>query len=227
MLTTDPLDAIHLTLEAHGIAAARNAHDVCLAQGDLRFEAAIFDKDQSDTFHRLVLEIYIFSPLLSAQPVIESFAGWGGTRDQALAQAFEKFLRGVFHVLIEGLAGHVCDNMQAEIEYWRRGETAWKVFCGPVVCHSQGEEVTLARSYPTFFEKLEGLFIATASQGGHFVRVFVGSHDREVIGKEVLLDNETWQEGENLLLSQNWQCSEKYQSLRQVIMALPEIERKN
>jgi len=222
MLTNDPLDFIHLKLNAHGIAATRHEQDVRLTNGDLRFEAAIFDKDKRDTSHLLILEIYIFSPRLSVQPVIESFAGWGETRDQAIAQAFEKFLSGVFHVLIEGLAGHVCDYMQADIEYWRRGDAAWKVFCGPLVSYSHGEDVTLTRSYPTFFEKLKDLFIATANQGSHFVRVFVAAYEAELTGGEVLLNNETWQEGENLLRGQDWQCSENYQSLRQVVLALPE-----
>jgi hypothetical protein len=109
------LDLIYDALIAHGMNAIRGQQDVTIQSKHLRFEAEVFDKDHQGPDHRLVLEIYVFSALLNTQPVIESFAGFGDTREQALNQAFAKFLGGVFHVVIEGLADHVCDNMQAEV----------------------------------------------------------------------------------------------------------------
>ncbi|TIT18663.1 MAG: hypothetical protein E5W70_28385 [Mesorhizobium sp.] len=220
MASQEVLDLIHEALIAHGISAIRGQHDVRLELEDLRFEADIFDKEQIDT-HRLVLEIYIFSPLLGTQPVIESFVGMGDTRQEATAQAFGKFLLGVFHVLIEGLAKHVCENMQAEIEFWRRNDASWKVYGGPVITQA-AVQCTLNRAYPAFYAHLEKLFAANVRPGSHFVRIFLASYDGAVIGNEVLLDNETWPEGQELLVGQDWHHGDGYQALRQVILALPE-----
>jgi hypothetical protein len=108
--------------------------------------------------------------LLNVQPVIESFAGFGDTPEQELNQAFEKFLRGVFHVIIEGLADHVCDNMQSEVEIWQRSSASWKiwlnnarwkVYGGPVISQATTELCPLNRGYPAFYAKLEKLFTAS------------------------------------------------------------------
>lgn len=226
MASQEVLDMIHQALIAHGISAIRGQHDVRLELGDLRFEAEIFDKEQRDSTHRLVLEIHVFSPLLDTQPVIESFAGLGGTREEALAQAFGKFLLGVFHVLIEGLAKHVCENMQAEIEFWQRHDARWKVYGGPVISQA-AVECTLNRAYPAFYARLEKLFAANVRSGSHFVRIFLASYGGALVGNEVLLDNQTWPEGQELLVGQSWHHGDGYQALRQVILALPEDKQRH
>ncbi|RVD72594.1 MAG: hypothetical protein EOS58_22055 [Mesorhizobium sp.] len=183
MASDKVLDMIHGALIAHGIDAVRRDQDVLLQSRQLRFEAEVFEAEAG----RLVLEIYIFSPLLDVQPVIESFAGFGDTREQELNQAFEKFLRGVFHVAIEGLADHVCDNMQAEVEVWQQSSPCWKIwqknvrwkiYGGPVISQATTELNSLNRGYPTFYAKLEKLFIASVSPGSHFVRTFFCSLER-------------------------------------------------
>ncbi|MER9757447.1 DUF6348 family protein [Mesorhizobium sp. M0166] len=203
MASQEVLDLIHDALTAHGISAIRGQYDVRLELEDLRFEAEVFDKEQRDTTHRLVLEIYIFSPLLDTQPVIESFVGMGDTRERALDQAFGKFLLGVFHVLIEGFAKHVCENMQAEIEFWQRDDTRWKIYGGPVITQA-AVECTLNRTYPVFYARLEKLFAASVHPGSHFVRIFLASHGGALVGSEVLLDNQTWPEAQELIVGQDW-----------------------
>ncbi|MFD2057326.1 DUF6348 family protein [Mesorhizobium calcicola] len=218
---------IHGALIAHGMDAIRREQDVTLQSRQLRFEAEIFE---TGTSGRLVLEIYIFSPLLDVQPVIESFAGFGDTREEELNQAFEKFLRGVFHVAIEGLADHVCDNMQAEVEIWQqtipswkiwRKNAPWKIYGGPVISQATTELCSLNRGYPAFYAKLEKLFTASASPGSHFVRTFVAGLKGEPISVEVLLDNAVWQEGQDLARNHDWDYGDGYQAIRQVILALP------
>ena len=165
MASDKVLDMIHGALIAHGIDAVRRDQDVVLQAEQLRFEAEVFQTGAG----RLVLEIYIFSPRLDVQPVIESFAGFGDTPEQELNQAFEKFLRGVFHVAIEGLADHVCDNMQAEVGVWQQSSPGWKawqknrrwrIYGGPVISQATTELCSLNRGYPTFYTKLEKLFTA-------------------------------------------------------------------
>ncbi|RWF28789.1 MAG: hypothetical protein EOS65_02265 [Mesorhizobium sp.] len=226
MASDKVLDMIHGALIAHGIDAVRRDQNVLLQSRQLRFEAEVFEAEAG----RLVLEIYIFSPLLDVQPVIESFAGFGDTREQELNQAFEKFLRGVFHVAIEGLADHVCDNMQAEVEVWQQSSPSWKIwqknvrwkiYGGQVISQATTELNSLNRGYPTFYAKLEKLFTASVSPGSHFVRTFFAALKGELICTEVLLDNKVWQEGQDLALSHDWDHGDGYQAVRQVILALP------
>ena len=220
MNTNDVLDAIHFALEAHGIEATRNSHSVCLTGHDLRFEASIEDGKQVGDLHQIILAIHIHSDLLNAEPIYECFAGLAATRHQAVGEAFKKFLDGAFHPVIEAFAGYVGDNMRVGIEHWHRADAAWKVFCGPLLYIAWGE-VTLPDAYPGFFDKLNDLFTATASPGAHFVRVFFGGANGSATS-EVLLNNETWTQGEELLSGHPWPPLEDYQTVRQVIIALPE-----
>ncbi|MER8389774.1 DUF6348 family protein [Mesorhizobium sp. M1329] len=228
MASHEVLDMIHGALIAHGIDAIRREQDVTLQSRQLRFEAEVFETGSNG---RLVLEIYIFSPLLDVQPVIESFAGFGDTREEELNQAFEKFIRGVFHVAIEGLADHVCDDIQAEVEIWQRSSARWniwrnnarwKIYGGPVISQATTELCSLSRGYPAFYAKLEKLFTASVPPGGHFVRTFLAGLNGTLISGEVLLDNAVWQEGQNLAISHDWDYGDGYQAIRQVILALPE-----
>jgi hypothetical protein len=224
------LDMIHGALIAHGMDAVRREQDVTLPSRQLRFEAELFETDPQG---RLVLEIYIFSPLLDVQPVIETFAGSGDTREQELNQAFEKFLRGVFHVAIEGLADHVCDDMQAEVEIWQRSSASWKIwrnnagwkiYSGPVISQSTTGPCSLSRGYPAFYAKLEKLFTASVPPGSHSVRTFLAGLNGKPISAEVLLDNAVWQEGQNLAVSHDWEYGDGYQAIRQFTLALPKGE---
>lgn len=225
------LDMIHGALIAHGMDALRREEDVTLQSKQLRFEAEVFEPDHQGPNRRLVLEIYIYSPLLDVQPVIESFAGFGDTGEQQLNQAFEKFLRGVFHVIIEGLADHICDNMQAEVEIWQRSSARWKIwrnsarwkiYGGPVISQATTELCSLTGGYPVFYAQLEKLFTASVRPGGHFVRTFLAGLNGTLVSAEVLLDNAVWQEGQNLAISHDWHYGDGYQAIRQVILALPE-----
>ncbi|TSE06666.1 hypothetical protein C1D09_020345 [Mesorhizobium intechi] len=226
MASHEVLDMIHGALIAHGIDAVRREQDVAIRSEQLRFDAEVFETG-SDS---VLLEIYIFSPLLDVQPVIESFAGIGETREQQLNQAFEKFLRGVFHVAIEGLADHVCDNMQADVEVWQRSSTSWKIwrndarwkiYGGPVISQATTELCSLTPGYQAFYAKLEKLFTASVPPGSHFVRTFLAGLNGTLIRAEVLLDNAVWQDGQNLAAGHDWDYGDGYQAIRQVILALP------
>lgn len=72
MASDKVLHMIHGALIAHGIDAVRRDRDVMLQSKQLRFEAEVFETSSD----RLVLEIYIFSPLLvfsrSLNPLLAS-----------------------------------------------------------------------------------------------------------------------------------------------------------
>ncbi|WP_353620295.1 DUF6348 family protein [Mesorhizobium sp. C432A] len=58
--------------------------------------------------------------------------------------------------------------------------------------------------------------------GSHFVRTFLAGLKGTLISAEVLLDNAVWHEGQNLAVGHDWDYSDGYQAIRQVILALPE-----
>lgn len=129
-------------------------------------------------------------------------------------------LLGTFHVLIEGLTSHSCQEEQAEIEHWTGTNSAWTVYSGPLLTNHSGDS-TLCAAYPAFIAQLTSLFKAKVPSGPHWVRVFLGAYDDKVQATEVLLDNETWEQGQSLLAAQEWPCT-GVPTVRHFILALPE-----
>ena len=157
---------------------------------------------------------------MGAQPIIECFAGWGSSRERAVADAFNKLLLGSLHVLMDGLTRHVCDHEQTEVEHWSGADHAWQVFSGPLIQQHSGQSL-LGPVYPQFMAQLTSLFESKVKPGPHWVRVFIGAYHGAVQTSEVLLDNEPWQEGLELLQAQPWTGAQEYQSVRHFLLALP------
>lgn len=219
-MSKDVLTQLQEALVSHGLSAVQYADFISVEGGRLELKAEVFERETSSAgTATVVLEIRAHSALLGGSPIIECFAGMGDSKDQAISNAFAKMLLGVFHVLIEALTSHSCED-QVEIENWKRRDAAWKIFSGPLLTQ-YSDNSTLSDSYPEIISKLESLFAETATPGPHWIRVFVGAYHGRIQAIEVLLDNEDWEQAQPILASQGWACTEDYQSLRHFVLALP------
>jgi hypothetical protein len=216
----DPLSMLHDALGHHGLESVKQSNRISIEGGRLEFIADTFKHETSDDSVTLSLEVTASSPLLEGRSIVETFASNAATEDRALADTFYKFLLGSFHVLIEALTSHQCDEVQAELEHWTNRETTWDAYSGPLLTQSPSAS-TLAPAYPEFMAELTTLFLSQASRGPHWIRVFLASYHGRVQATEVLLDNEPWEEAHALLASRDWQCTEDYQSLRHFLLVLP------
>lgn len=211
---------LRIALEAHALDVVENDGVLLVDGGRLELQGSVFDRDTVPGNAAVVLEVQARSGWLD-QPIIECFAGIGASRDQAIADAFGKMLLGSFHVLIEGLTRHSCQEAQAEIEHWTGVNSGWTVFSGPLLTQHAGNS-TLSAIYPDFLAQLTSLFVATVPSGPHWVRVFLGAYHDKIQATEVLLDNAPWAQGQSLLTAQEWPCTHEYQSIRHFMLALPE-----
>lgn len=220
LLNKDILTQLQEALVSHGLPAVKYADFISVEGGRLELEAEVFEREiLSAGKASIVLEVRAYSAPLGGRPIIECFAGVGDSKDQAVSNAFAKMLLGVFHVLIEALTSHSCED-QVEVESWKRQDAAWKIFSGPLLTQ-YSDNSTLSDSYPEVISKLDALFVEMATPGPHWIRVFVGAYHGQIQAIEVLLDNEDWGQAQSILVSQDWACTEDYQSLRHFVLALP------
>ena len=217
----DILGKLDKAIRAHGLRTVRDSAQISIEEGRVVLEARVIDRDAAASQATVVLEICVHSPELGERPIVECFAGWGATRDLAVAAAFGKMLLGFLHVVMEGLTSHACEDGQSDIEHWAGVDAAWTICSGALVGQHSGES-TLTGTYPSFMTQLTSLFERSVGPGPHWVRVFLAAYDGKVQAGEVLLDNEVWQEGLDLLLAQPWQATDEYQSTRHFFLALPE-----
>jgi hypothetical protein len=204
---------------SHGLPVEDTAHGI-LVQGDLLLDARVFTHDAVRDVVHLVVEFYARSSRLGSRELVETFSGLGNSAETAIRNGFGKFLMSTFHVLIEALLDHQCDQPQAEIEHWGAGERSWTAYVGPTLVQHGGES-SLQAVYGPWVDSMKAMFESRAPAGPHWLRVFICSHDGEIVGGEVMLDNEPWDEAYASLRKQEWQCGADYQSLRHFILLVP------
>ena len=205
-------------LEAHGVAAVHAGGSFRLEHG-LVLTPLLHEIRAEPEPYVVSLEVLVDSPLLSGRTISEQFAGSGESRDQAVFDAFSKFLLGTFHVLLEALGGHVCDEPQAEIERWEGPSGSWNVYSGPVLAQYSTESV-LFPVYTSGLSLLQQAFSGAQPGEPHWLRVFLASYHGQIQTAEVLLDNEPWPAGLDALDQLQWAVSDEYQALRHFAVAL-------
>lgn len=215
--------AIDDAFRAHGIQSALAGSWVNVGDS-LRIRASTQVRTTAPDSVTIQLDVITESPTLgSAGPIVDSFAGLGATQLDAERNAFEKFLRGSFHVVAESLTAHKCDSEQVEWEQWKGHSGAWKVCSGPLLTQATVECKTQSQ-YGEVLHKIQDEFLHNAKPGPHWLSVFVGFLKGEIIGSEVLLDGKTWNTGISILRQAAWMPSEDYESIRHLLVALPASE---
>jgi hypothetical protein len=167
------------------------------------------------------VDFAVASPRLNGVPFLDSFAGFGSTSEEAEKDAFAKFLTGSFHVIVESLTTHTCDEKQVEWVTWSGSGARWRTCEGPLITNSTHADAKV-RGYSEFFPRLVRALESNLPSGPHWVRVFVAGLQGRIVGSEVLVDGEPWAPGEAMLAAHPWVLPESYSSLRQLNIALPE-----
>jgi hypothetical protein len=208
----------------HGISARRDGPAV-IAGETIVLTADSHAQSRSD--HNVVIQLDITSrtAALGETPLIDSFGGIGDDFEEAVRNAFSKFLLGSFHVLAEALIDHQCDETQVEWLNWSNGKDSWRVCCGPILTQATGQ-ATLSPGFEGYLTKLESAFAASAAPGPHWLRIFVGYLDGKMIGSEVVMDGEDWTLAQDLMARHDWAPGDRYQTLRNLIIALPGEEKR-
>lgn len=207
-------------LRGHSVSFSESGEWFLLERSNTSIKIEKFIRRLEPELATLVLQVTVRAAILGENEIIECFAGIGGTVEEAEKDAFNKFLMGSFHVILEALVPHSCSHAQAEIEIWKSPLAAWRVYSGPLLSQHSSTSV-LSPDYGAMLNTIQTLFERSQSKQPHWVRFFIGVSGGTVRGGEVLLDNETWETAEKELFDFPWKTSAEYQSLRHFLLAIP------
>src|SRR6185436_1818059 len=104
--------------------------------------------------------------------IVESFAGLGGSRDEAIHNAFDKFCRASLHVLLAAFVDRHLGADQVEWEHWANPRNSWNVCLGPLLTVSKGAPHP---PYGGLLDQLKETFLSDATPEAHWARVFRGA----------------------------------------------------
>ncbi len=213
-----------LAFTAHGVAAHLEEDVLYLSSTEIRIRSSVEDKATVANGAMVVVHVAVFSNALGQEPLIESFAGFDNTRDAAILEAFAKFMKGTFHVLLESLCGHSCDENQGEWQVWRAPAAAWDVCCGPVVMRATDEGSAIAAQCREFIDGLSALASGFEPHQIHWFRVFICVFQGDIIATEILLDNNHWQDGISLAKTWDWVRPQAYTTVRVFAICMPQAQ---
>jgi hypothetical protein len=154
----------------------------------------------------------------SGRTLIESFAGVGKTRESAVKDAVENFIRTSFHVILAAFFD--APNDQVTIEHWNIGGKDHQIIVAPL--GMRGTSPNPSKSPQGLFKQIEEKLLSKQLDPGiHWLRVYYGQFNNRGIELEVLLDNETWDEMQKELATIDWPKGKEFFSLR-VFMVIRE-----
>jgi len=211
-----PRDAFAAFLKGHGYEVDRSG-------GKLRSGALEFDAHVIPTVHpnrcAVQVDFAAWHPTLAANPLVESFGGFGTTWKEAIDQTILKFESGALHVLIAGLLD---SNACADQVTWEKLDHArgpFDVCLGPqLTLYASEPKVNLSPLLDRLYETLRG---AELSRATHALRLYVCWNRDELTGNEVLLDNEPWRPGSELVAAATWPRVDRFWGTRLFLLLVP------
>lgn len=211
---------IQQAFAAHGIQASV-ANGWTSVQDLLRTRAIAEVKNRQANGFTIQLDVITEAPALGASaPLIDRFAGMGDSEEAAVKNAFEKYLRGSFHVIAEALTPHQCDQTQVDWLHWENANGRWRVCSGPLLTFGTGT-CSIASQYEPVLHQLRDAFLASAQPGPHWLHAYIGFLDGKLAGSELIRDGNAWEAAMPILQQGPWSPTARYESIRHLIIALP------
>jgi len=200
-------------LKGHGVSVSYYK-DWVVGNGILPgFSASIVSerKDEKD----FTVQIDVRASLGGERVIVESFGGFGATRDEAIKDGIANFVGGSFHVMLTAFYGLTNDH--AYVETWEIKGTPWKMIVSDCYLRSfESREIGIPEDLLACAETLIGT--TELAEDIHWLRMYygrVGAHDTTC---EVLLDNNVWPEAQERFAKLAWPACEKFYSARMFII---------
>ncbi len=148
--------------------------------------------------------------------IVESFAGIGTSRQEAVKNALENFCRNSYHVFLAACWDQV-DEDQVSVEHWDIEGTHWEVFVGNYGVRSfGGPRVDIPEDAFTTVEAL--LRKLPLEDSLYWLRIFYSNVGNGNVITEVLLNNEVWEEAQTVVSALDWPKRDGFYSVRNFLM---------
>lgn len=172
-------------LRAHGVESRASDGWLLLPEGQ-RARALVWD--HSGGADVVMVQLDVVLELWTGRWIVESCAGYGGSRAEAVAVAFDSFAQSSLHPM---LVAFLHTDHEVVRDAWEVDGVTRAVTIGDVAVRGRspgGTGLSL-----TWFHALErNIKASSMPEGTHWIRLYHAQHDGNVVASEVLLDNVPW-----------------------------------
>lgn len=157
------------------------------------------------------IQIDIYLRVEPDRLLVESFGGFGTTKEEAIADGIHNFVANSFHVLLAAFYGGHDD--QVKTEHWDVNGQSRRVIIGNIGV--RGTTPNPAEPPIEWFKVLENqIKVSSLTSGTHWVRCYSAQMQNQPMGVEVLLDNDEWIGVQTEMTKVKWPRGENFYSVR-------------
>jgi Family of unknown function (DUF6348) len=193
-----PRAAFAKALSEHGFQVAQDAGG--LHVGRMRFDARLFPHP-SPQLALAQVDFEVRHPALAKDRLVESVAAVGQTWNEAVGRATGMFARGSLHPITNTLLGRSHADGQVEWERYEHPGGPFDLCLGPQLNLFSPEPAPPVG--PLLDALLDKLRQEPLSPAVHWIRLFLNYQDGRLACNEVLLDNDTWEAGQDTVAAAN------------------------
>ena len=194
---------------AHGVEAVSQGDWLVLPNQNMRSSASVVSEKQQPNGMTVQLDVRL--EIAPQRTIIESFVGWGETREKAVANGIENFASNSFHVLLA--AFFQPHDEQVVQEEWVIGGRTSRVTVGNIGV--RGKLPVQGDSMFAWFKRFEEKIKEQQLRPGiHWVRLYYGQMQGKMITVEVLLDNDVWEGIDSEMAAVEWASGDAFYSVR-------------
>lgn len=196
----------------HGITAIQQDNTIDFPNHQIKLKVHLFVHDANNPAQKSIqMDIVLFYGLL---PIVESFSGFGHHDEQMINDAIRNFTASSFHVLLSAFFSDKFDE-QIEKDTWQINHQTFTSISGNIISRGKVPDDLGVTWYDEYVHEIKKLPLA---QGTHWLRLFYGQVDSQVISYEALLDNQHCQEIMPLVEKFSWKKSDDFYSVRQFLI---------
>ena len=211
-------DILLKLLQSHGVSASVQSDWVETSAGYKFAASVVREMPSPEGTVNLQLDFYVDLP--DGRLLIESFAGLGTSRDEAINDGFRKYVSNSFHVILFSISA-TAKTDQAEIEQWAiNGQERNVVIGGMGIRRFTDAKFNPPTEWFSAVQKqIEHLPLDERS---HWIRCYYAQMDGKPMAIEALLDNEESSILVDTMKQIDWPIDSEFYGLR-IFLVVQEI----
>lgn len=197
----------------HGIDAVQQDNTLEFTNQNIRLEVRLFVHHADNPAQKSIqMDVVLFYGLL---PIIESFSGFGQDDEQMINDAVYHFTVSSFHVLLSAFFTDKFDE-QVKKETWQINQQAFTAILGNVISRGNVPDDLGFSWHDEYVHEIKKLPLI---QGTHWLRLYYGQSNSQVIAYEALFNNKHCQTIMPLVENFSWKKSDNFYSIRQFLIS--------
>lgn len=195
--------------QAHGVEAEADGEWVRFPGRDMKAGAGVAEERRQGEVS--IVQLGVRFDIAPWRTIVESFAGFGGNTESAVADAFHNFTVNSFHVLLAAFFRR--DDKQVSQEEWVIGGRKSRLTIGNMGV--RGQPPVQGQGLVAWVEQFrERVKEKALGPGTHWLRVYYAQMEGKATACEVLRNNEVWDEMQSEMASVDWPSGEAFYSVR-------------